>query len=117
MATRGAPKGNKNNKKGTDWTKALRQALDEYKDHEVRCGGALLAIAKTVVKQAIAGNKDAYQEIANRLDGKAKEYVEIDATHTYADALTDDELAAIALGRGDEIDAEAGSSKESTELH
>lgn len=75
MAT-GAPKGNKNAAKGKDWHDAIRYALATFEDDTVMRGRALKEIALTVVKLAIAGDKDAYQEIGNRLDGKPVQAVE-----------------------------------------
>ena len=79
-----APKGNQNAAKGFEWINMLRRALAEYEDTESRIerGQALYAIARGVVKDAIAGNPFARQEIANRLDGKPKEHVHIDQTIT-----------------------------------
>ncbi len=77
-----APKGNQNAAKGAEWAGALRKALDQYVD-EVRGierGNALYAIAEGVVRDAIEGNPFARQEIANRLDGKPKERVEVEQT-------------------------------------
>lgn len=66
----GAPIGNSNASKGREWTEALRWALDNYESSSIKRGQALRAIANKVIEQAIEGDKDAYQEIANRLDGK-----------------------------------------------
>jgi hypothetical protein len=98
-----APRGNKNAKKAKDWEGALRRALAQYEDPEnkISPGEALKRIAETVVKQAIAGSKDAITEIACRLDGKPTEYIETDVTHRYASELSDDELEAIASGGSD----------------
>jgi len=99
----GAPKGNRNAKKAKDWESALRRALAQYEDPEnkVAPGQALKKIAENVVKQAIAGSKDAITEIACRLDGKPTEYIETDVTHRFASELSDDELEAIASGSSD----------------
>jgi hypothetical protein len=66
-----APKGNNNAAKGNQWRTAVEYALDNYQTSEIKKGLALRAIAKTMVEQAIAGDKDARKEIAERLDGKA----------------------------------------------
>lgn len=103
----GAPKGNKNARKGRDWESALRHALAQYEAQgkegfpEVKRGEALRKIAEKVVEHALLGSKDAIAEIANRLDGKPTEYVEGAIRHIYATELTDDELESIAAGSGE----------------
>ena len=68
----GAPLGNKNGAKAKVWEGALRAALAQFEDKgKVKRGQALRKIAETVVVQAMAGNKDAWKEIGDRLDGKA----------------------------------------------
>lgn len=68
----GAPLGNKNGAKAKVWEGALRAALARFEDKDkVKRGQALLKIAETVVTQALGGNKDAWKEIGDRLDGKA----------------------------------------------
>lgn len=77
MAERGGQPGNKNPSKNKPWREALDRALAQFerKDAEgnvlVGQGEALRAIADRVVNLAMAGDKDAWQEIGNRLDGKA----------------------------------------------
>lgn len=65
-----APRGNQNAAKGKEWADALRLALKTYEATGVERGRALRKIAETVVEKAINGDKDAWQEIGNRLDGK-----------------------------------------------
>lgn len=65
-----APQGNKNAAKAKDWENSLRWALENYSVGKVKRGQALRAIATKVVAKAVKGNKDAIQEIGNRLDGK-----------------------------------------------
>jgi hypothetical protein len=67
-----APAGNKNARKAKDWENALRRVLAQYEseDGKIPRGEALAKIAEQCVVQAIAGDKDARAEIANRLDGK-----------------------------------------------
>lgn len=67
-----APLGNQNARKAKDWENALRRVLAQYEtaDGVVKRGEALAKIAEQCVVQAIAGDKDARGEIANRLDGK-----------------------------------------------
>lgn len=77
-----APKGNTNARKGTQWREALERALARtVKSGAKTVDKGLDKIADQVVKNALAGDKDSWQEIANRLDGK----------HSQAIALTGDE--------------------------
>jgi hypothetical protein len=73
----GAPVGNQNAKKAKRWQDALNKALARFttEDGKVKAGEALDKIAETVVTQALAGNKDAWQEVANRLDGKVPQAI------------------------------------------
>jgi len=71
-----APKGNKNASNGARWRNTLRRALATYSGDGVSQGRALSKIAETVVKLAIAGDKDAISEIANRLDGRPTQPLE-----------------------------------------
>ncbi len=75
----GAPLGNKNARKAKDWENALRRVLTQYATDAVPQGEALAVIARTCVEQAMAGDKDARTEIANRLDGKPAQIVIGDA--------------------------------------
>lgn len=73
----GAPLGNQNARKARRWRDALNRALARFatEDGKVKAGEALDKIAETVVQQAIQGNKDAWQEIACRLDGKVAQAI------------------------------------------
>lgn len=72
MAKRGAPLGNDNATKSKPWQESLRRAL-------ARAGGevdmGLDQIADQVVKAAIKGDKDAWKEIGDRIDGKATQEI------------------------------------------
>jgi hypothetical protein len=64
-----APLGNQNAKKARHWSSALDRALARVAEGAgVEAG--LDKIADVVVAKAIAGDKDAWQEIAQRKDGK-----------------------------------------------
>ena len=65
-----APLGNQNARKAKRWQEALVKALAQHQSPEVEMGQALHKIAVRVVQDALAGSKDAWQEIGNRLDGK-----------------------------------------------
>jgi hypothetical protein len=76
----GAPLGNKNAAKAKVWEGALRAALAQYenKDAKIKPGEALRKVAEMVVTQALVGNKDAWKEIGDRLDGKAVQPIQGD---------------------------------------
>ncbi len=85
MSKRGAPAGNKNAAHGKPWTDALRRALAQFEDDSigVQRGGALVKIAENVVKIAcIAPDKDVIKEIGERLDGKAKQSIDLEGKLT-----------------------------------
>ena len=65
----------------------------------------LRLIARNLIGLARAGEPSALQairEIADRLDGKPKQEAEVTLRQALARELSDDDLAAIALGAGDE---------------
>jgi hypothetical protein len=68
-----APVGNQNARKAKDWENALRRILAQYESEKVPRGEALAKIAEQCVLQALEGDRDARNEIANRLDGKHKQ--------------------------------------------
>lgn len=73
MSTGGAPLGNQNAKKAKLWENALKRALARASNATIDAG--LDKIADTVVLQAMEGNKDAWQEIGQRLDGKVPQAI------------------------------------------
>jgi hypothetical protein len=89
-----APKGNQFARKAKDWERSLRRALENYENKEegVDRGQALYHAAQRVVRAAVAGDWDAIEHIACRLDGKPTERVEIDATHKHFNELTPAEI-------------------------
>ena len=68
MAGIGAPVGNQFAAAGTEWRQALRRAMAHRADGDYKL--TLLKIAEQVVDRALAGDDLAWQEIANREDGK-----------------------------------------------
>lgn len=66
-----APDGNNNNRKGTMWNDALRKALvqNDYRQ--------LHGAAKALLDKAEAGEAWAIKELADRLDGKAFQSVQL----------------------------------------
>ena len=76
MSARGAPVGNQNGKKGSEWRDAIHWALNNHVTSSVKRGQALREIAIGVVDRALQGDKDCWQEIGNRLDGKPTQAIE-----------------------------------------
>jgi hypothetical protein len=72
----GAPLGNKNGGKGRDWYNALQMAVKTYSTDKIKRGHALRHIADRVVEKALDGDKDAWQEIGNRFDGKPSQSID-----------------------------------------
>jgi hypothetical protein len=79
----GAPKGNVNAANGHQWRDAIHRALVRFTPRDLdivgtfKQGEALHFIAMGLVRKAIIGDKDAITEIGNRLDGKAKQAIDI----------------------------------------
>ncbi len=73
-----APQGNNNKTKNKPWADALRRALARFEDKDTKPGEALNRIASQYVNSAINGDKDAIVEIANRLDGKPAQSLNVD---------------------------------------
>jgi hypothetical protein len=63
----GAPFGNQNGVKGNRWRKALERCL-AHEGGELDEG--LFKVAAQVVRLALEGDRDAWREIAERMDGK-----------------------------------------------
>lgn len=76
----GAPVGNQNARKAREWTDALRWQLENYEGSGIARGQALRSIAQAVIQKALEGDKDAWREIGDRLEGKAVATTEIAAT-------------------------------------
>jgi hypothetical protein len=68
-----APVGNQNAKRAAKWRDALERALSA-RDGD-KPGSTLFHIADRAIGEALAGDKDARAEIANRLDGKPAQSV------------------------------------------
>ncbi len=75
--TAGAPKGNKNAARGTEFRDALRKVLRNYEDDKIARGKALEGVANRLLLNALEGDLGSIQEIANRTDGKVKQQTEI----------------------------------------
>ena len=61
---------------------------------------ALIPMAEKFVAQAEAGDVASFREIADRLDGKPSQQVDMTVTRAQAPELTEDELKRIAAGSG-----------------
>jgi hypothetical protein len=72
---RGGQPGNNNAGKGKPWADALKRALARAGDGDIAQG--LNAIADQVVQAAQGGDRDAIQEIGNRLDGKPAQSLDL----------------------------------------
>jgi hypothetical protein len=95
----GAPVGNRNASKNRIWEKALRAI--SIQDPE-----RLRNVAKKVWECAEAGDPWAITELANRLDGKPVQQVEMtgDFTQRLATEYSNAELAMIAAGKDPSAD-------------
>lgn len=71
----GAPVGNQSAAKAKEWEQALKRAMARKADGDFR--QTLDRIASEVVDKALAGEKDAWVEIGNRMDGKPAQAVDL----------------------------------------
>jgi hypothetical protein len=101
MAGLGRPLGSPNVRNDKPFGNALRMELAAAGDSHRE----LRLIARNLITLARAGEPGALQairEIADRLDGKPKQEAEVTLRQAIARELSDDDLAAIALGGEDE---------------
>lgn len=63
-----APIGNQNAVRAKEWQQALRRAMARKGEGDYR--KTLDSVAEAVIDLALAGNRDAWIEIGNRMDGK-----------------------------------------------
>jgi hypothetical protein len=80
----GAQPGNQNASKGKPWGDALDKALKQYEDKKagIERGHALLKIANKTIAMALEGDQAAIKEIGDRLDGKPKLTMDMEAKVT-----------------------------------
>lgn len=71
----GAPEGNNNSAKGKEWHQAIKRALARRGEGDYRKG--LDRIATKIVEAAEEGDSKAWQDIADRFDGKPKQQTEL----------------------------------------
>src|SRR6266571_4535743 len=115
MAGLGRPIGSPNVRSEKPFANALRMELAAAGDSHRE----LRLIARNLITLARAGEPGALQairEIADRLDGKPKQEAEVSLRTAVARELSDDDLAAIALGAGDE-EVEADPKSDPTKLN
>ena len=103
--------GNKNNTKSRPWKNAIRKALLQFEEGDVRRGDALRKIADKLVRTALDPSHESYQfavrELGLRLDGKPTETVEIgDSTQEFIGISKAFSLLAEFAGRSEVIDGE-----------
>jgi hypothetical protein len=99
MAGPGRPPGSPNIRNEKPFSDALRAALasDDYK--------ALRRIAVRLIGMAEGGDLQATAMIADRLDGKVRQSTDVTLRSAAARELSDDDLAAIAVGtEGQEVE-------------
>lgn len=117
-----APKGNKFASHDKPWTNALQRVLAQLEiksaDGKVvaKAGEALRLIAETTVARAALGDKDARKEIADRLDGKPTEFLNVNHTADPGN-LSDDDLANIASAGRNGVAAQESGTPKPGELH
>lgn len=93
------------------WRDAIRLAANRPGEDGRK---KLALIAEKVVDAAVEGDLVAAKEVGDRLDGKAMQPVLHSDAPFNPDQMTDDELAAIASGRGHRA---ASPQEDSTKLH
>jgi hypothetical protein len=123
MGARGAPKGNNNAARGIRFRQALENALNEYEDmpNGIAKGTALRAICTMIVADCLSPDPHVRiptrNELANRLDGKAKETIDAKFTHAVAEEMTDEQLLDIARESGDGATATPPSPEDPSAVH
>lgn len=88
-----APEGNQNYLKGKRWQKALEKALARIGEGDVDSG--LSKVADQVIRKASEGDKDAWKEVSERMDGKVANVVAGDPENPFS-MITKVELVALA---------------------
>ena len=95
------------------WTEAITEALKKRipsKD----IVEALTPIAEKLLDKCMEGDVPAFKELADRLEGKAVEYVNISGD---VREMSDAELHALAAGRSDRAAEALGSEEAPTSVH
>ncbi len=82
----GAPAGNQFAAKAKEWEQALKRAMARKADGDFR--KTLDNIASEVVDKALAGEKEAWQEIGNRMDGKPNQSIDANISGSLTGVLS-----------------------------
>lgn len=89
----GAPKGNNNATKSKRLSSVLQKRLAERAEEE--------ELMNVLLDKALDGDLPSIKEVFDRIDGKARQSIDVEATITKRlDELTDEELTAIATSCG-----------------
>lgn len=83
------------------WAEAIDKAIKRYANAELKIapGEALDRLAEKLLESALAGDKDAWTEIGNRLDGKPHMSLEVDSHVTHhTEEMDEAQLERIAAG-------------------
>lgn len=78
---------------------------------------ALVPMAEKMIAQAADGDVASFREIADRLDGKPSQQIDMAVTRAPAPELTEDELKRIATGGGTRASLPKPSEEKPTEIH
>ncbi len=96
-----AGNGNSGQRKDKLIREALMLAAHRVHDDDPQGRKKLAVAAAKVVEMAVEGDLAAFKEIADRIDGKAPQSLDVTTTHERAASeLSDAELTAIIAGRG-----------------
>ncbi len=87
----GAPKGNNNGAKSKRLSSMLQARLAEREQEQ--------ELMDTLLGLALDGDLGAIKEVFDRIDGKAKQSIDVEATVKRFDELSDEELIEIARSR------------------
>lgn len=111
-----APKGNQNAAKGRMWAAAVERALDRRQTADKRVK-AIDELADKLLDQCYEGNLSALQELANRLDGKPHQSMDIAHRDSPAQELEDAELLDIAARGRARTTGQKGGKKKPASVH
>ena len=78
---------------------------------------ALVPMAEKMIEQAASGDVASFREIADRLDGKPSQQIDMAVTRAPAPELTEDELKRIATGGSAGAADEASSETDTSPVH
>ncbi len=99
----GGQPGNKNGSKNKPWRDAIAWALEKHKNSQTDRAQALRDIATQMIDKALGGDMTAMKELGDRLDGKAPQDVQVNASVDLA-TLPIDDLMELFHKISDEVD-------------